>query len=86
MDVARSPTGAVKPREINTRRLLLRPLVADDAPGMYAIYSDPQTMRYWSSRPIDDLEQAARMVSEDLQLQLEERPRSGPSCCRRPAA
>jgi RimJ/RimL family protein N-acetyltransferase len=58
-----------KPCELRTRRLLLRPLGADDAPGMYAIYSDPETMKYWSSVAIDSLEQASRMVAEDLKLQ-----------------
>jgi ribosomal-protein-alanine N-acetyltransferase len=60
----------LKPLELTTQRLLLRPLCGDDAPGMFAIYSDPETMRYWSARPISVLEDAARMVREDLQLQL----------------
>lgn len=71
MEVARNdPSRALKPCDVVTRRLLLRPLRGDDAPGMYAIYSDPDTMRYWSTRPVHSLEGAARMVSEDLQLQL----------------
>lgn len=71
MEVATSPERDVKPLELKTRRLLLRPLRADDAPGMYAIYSDPQTMRYWSAQEIGNLEAAARMVSDDLRLQLD---------------
>jgi RimJ/RimL family protein N-acetyltransferase len=71
MEVATDPEWDVKPLELTTRRLLLRPLHADDAPGMYAIYSDPETMRYWSSKVIRDLEAAATMVGEDLRLQLD---------------
>ncbi|MEM1411263.1 MAG: GNAT family N-acetyltransferase [Pseudomonadota bacterium] len=69
MEAAKDLEGALKPFDIPTRRLLLRPLEARDAPGMYAIYSDPKTMKYWSSRPIDGLEASARMVAEDLALQ-----------------
>lgn len=70
MEVAIPVPRDVKPFEIRTRRLIMRPLHADDAPGMYAIYSDPATMRYSSSNCIGELEQAAQMVSQDLQLQL----------------
>ncbi len=52
MDVETGLDRPVKPHELTTRRLLLRPLRADDAPGMYAIYSDRKTMRYWSSRRV----------------------------------
>ena len=70
MEVAIPVLRDVKPFEIRTRRLLMRPLHADDAPGMYAIYSDPETMRYWSSNRIAELQEAAQMVSQDLQLQF----------------
>lgn len=71
MEAAEKLTMDIKPCEVQTRRLLLRPLRADDAPGMYAIYSDPQTMQYWSSASINTLEDAAKMVGEDLKLQLD---------------
>ncbi len=71
MEVATDPKWDVKPLQLTTRRLVLRPLRADDAPGMYAIYSDPETMRYRSSKEIRDLEAAAGMVGEDLRLQLD---------------
>lgn len=70
MEAATPLSREVKPCEFSTRRLVLRPLCADDAPGMYAIYSDPETMKYWSTHTIRELEQAARMVGEDLQLQM----------------
>ena len=69
MDAAKQQDQAVRPGEIPTRRLLLRPLRNDDAPDMYAIYSDAKTMKYWSSRPIGELGEAARMVADDLNLQ-----------------
>ena len=33
---------------LQTSRLRLRPYRADDAPAMFALYSDPRVMRYWS--------------------------------------
>lgn len=72
MEAAKKLNMDIKPIELQTRRLLLRPLRGDDAPGMYAIYSDPQTMKYWSSVPISSLESAVQMVAEDLKLQLDD--------------
>ena len=69
MEVEKPLNPEIVPGKFQTRRLLLRPLCDDDAPGMYSIYSDPRTMKYWSSSEIRELEEAARMVSEDLQLQ-----------------
>ncbi len=70
MEAAHLVSREIKPFELTTRRLLLRPLGGDDAPGMFEIYSDPETMRYWSSSPVDNREQAAQMIAQDLQLQL----------------
>jgi RimJ/RimL family protein N-acetyltransferase len=33
---------------LTSTRLRLRPYRADDAPAMFALYSDPRVMRYWS--------------------------------------
>lgn len=41
-----------------TARLLLRPLTDDDASALFAIFSDPEVMRYWSSPPWRELAQA----------------------------
>jgi RimJ/RimL family protein N-acetyltransferase len=38
---------------------------------MYSIYSDAETMTYWSDPPVSTLEQAARMVNADLHLQMD---------------
>ena len=39
-------------------RLRLRPYRADDAQAMFALYSDPRVMRYWSFPPWVELAQA----------------------------
>ena len=39
--------------QLNTERLLLRPLAATDAGPLFAIFSDHQVMRYWSSAAWD---------------------------------
>lgn len=48
---------------IKTERLLLRPVEENDAAALYAIYSDPETMRYWSSPPWQDMAQAVAHVA-----------------------
>jgi len=70
MEAAKRMSTDLRTREIQTQRLRLRPLRPDDAPGMFAIYSDEKTMRYWSSASVGSLEEAAQMVGEDLKLQL----------------
>ena len=47
---------------LTTPRLLLRPLAEADAPAVFAIFSHPEVMRYWSSPPFTDLAQAERVV------------------------
>jgi len=50
---------------IETPRLLLRPLQDGDAPALFAIFSDPAVMRYWSSAPWTDPAQGLRMLEGD---------------------
>lgn len=50
---------------LRTRRLLLRPLRADDAPVLFAIHSDPLVMRYWSTPPWPSIEPAHAMIERD---------------------
>jgi [ribosomal protein S5]-alanine N-acetyltransferase len=47
---------------IETPRLLLRPLNDGDAESLFAIFSDPAVMRYWSSPPWTDPAQALRLL------------------------
>lgn len=56
---------------LETDRLLLRPLQPGDAAALFAIFSDPQVMRYWSSAPWTSMDQAEAMIVSD-QRQLAE--------------
>lgn len=46
-----------------TERLLLRPLVAADAGALFAVFSDPEVTRYWSSPAWNDMEQAVQYIA-----------------------
>lgn len=49
--------------QLHTSRLLLRPLIASDAPALYAIFSDPQVTRYTSGGAWQSLDKADEMVA-----------------------
>ncbi len=49
---------------INTDRLSLRWITADDVDDFYAIYSNPEVMRYWSTPPLPDKSAASKLISE----------------------
>ena len=55
-------------RDLETARLLLRPQAVTDAPGMYEVYSDEETMAFWSDEPVTTVGQAAKMIRADLDL------------------
>jgi len=50
---------------IHTRRLLLRPLRQGDADALFAVFGDPEVMRYWSTPPWADAGPGAAMVALD---------------------
>ncbi len=50
---------------IHTRRLLLRPLQADDALALWGIFGNPAVMRYWSTPPWESLAPGHLMVAQD---------------------
>lgn len=50
---------------LRTKRLLLRPLTANDAPPLLEIFSDPVVMRYWSTLPWTEMAQAEAMIARD---------------------
>ncbi len=54
---------------INGRRITLRPLREEDAGTIFSIFSDPEVMRYWSTLPISEMEEARQMVG-DIRQQL----------------
>lgn len=47
---------------LRTERLELRLLVAADAPALFALFSDPAVMRYWSRPPMTDEAEAAELL------------------------
>jgi RimJ/RimL family protein N-acetyltransferase len=52
---------------LRTTRLVLRPLSPQDAEPLFAIYSDPEFTRYWSSLPWRSLEEATDYIERDRQ-------------------
>lgn len=57
---------ALPTRILETARTLLRPLRLEDSEAMYEIYSDPETMEYWSSQPVKSIEGARKLVQADV--------------------
>jgi len=49
--------------ELRTKRILLRPVRAEDAVPLHAIFSDAETMRYWSTPPHTDPAQTDGFVA-----------------------
>ena len=48
-----------------TERLRMRPLHGGDAEALFAIFSDPRVMRYWSTEAWTSFEQAHAMIALD---------------------
>lgn len=55
------------PRVLDTRDLRLRPSNPTDAEGMFAMLSDPESMKYWSDKPIKNLDAAVEVLNKDLE-------------------
>jgi [ribosomal protein S5]-alanine N-acetyltransferase len=51
---------------IDTPRLHLRPLRSGDEEALFAIFSDPGVMRYWSTTAWTDRAQAERLVADEV--------------------
>jgi [ribosomal protein S5]-alanine N-acetyltransferase len=51
---------------LETPRLRLRPYRAEDVGAMFALYSDPRVMRYWSFPPWTELDQARAYLDRAL--------------------
>jgi RimJ/RimL family protein N-acetyltransferase len=47
---------------LQAQRTTLRPLRIEDAGDLYQVYSDPETMRYWSSPPHPDEPRTREMI------------------------
>lgn len=54
------------PITLNTERLTLRWFEPSDAPALFAIFSDPAVVRYWSSPEWTDISQAHEMIEETI--------------------
>lgn len=52
---------------LDTARLRLRPMTLDDRADLFAIFSDPQAVRYWSSEPWQRQEQAEAAIIRALE-------------------
>lgn len=50
--------------KIETERLRLRWIEESDLEQLYSIFSDPQVMRYWSTPPLQSLDQARDLLEE----------------------
>lgn len=57
---------AFKETVLTTERLALRFLTPADVHAQYAIYSDPEVMRYWSSAPWTSMQQAEESVAASI--------------------
>jgi len=55
------------PPILETPRLILRRLTAYDAEALHAMFSDAETMRYWSSLPHQTLAETEAWIEESLQ-------------------
>lgn len=49
---------------LSKSRLTLRWMHAPDLPDLFAVFSDPEVMRYWSSPPLQAMAQAERLLQE----------------------
>jgi RimJ/RimL family protein N-acetyltransferase len=49
---------------INTTRLSLRSISEADVDDFYAVYSNPEVMRYWSTPPLASKDAAIQLISE----------------------
>jgi [ribosomal protein S5]-alanine N-acetyltransferase len=47
---------------LRTERLVLRQIVPGDAPDLYRIFADHESMRYWSCRPFISVSQADKLI------------------------
>ncbi|GAH43735.1 unnamed protein product, partial [marine sediment metagenome] len=50
-----------------TERLVIRPLVDKDVEELFAIYSDPEVMKFWSTIPWTKLAQAKELIDENAE-------------------
>ena len=54
--------------ELQTARLRLRPLSVTDSAAFLDIFSDVETLQYWSGEPISDHSEAESLIRRDLEF------------------
>ena len=54
----------LKPLQLQTGRLRFTEFEGGDAETLYALFSDPQAMRYWSREPMQDPAEAVQLIDE----------------------
>ena len=59
---------------LSTKRLQLREIVASDAPALLAIHGDRETMKWFGSDPLADLEAAERVIAGFANLRRQPSP------------
>ena len=57
----------LNPIKLRTERLTLRWLGPSDAAAQFAVFSDPEVMRYWSSAPWTEMAQADAAVEQAIE-------------------
>lgn len=65
------PMPAFDQVALHTGRLHLRPFRPDDAGALFAVFSDPRVMRYWSSAPWTSIDSAHEMIARDAKAMAE---------------
>ena len=55
------------PRELKTNDLFLRPIGMSDTKGLFAMLSDPLSMKYWSDPPIASIDDAKIVLQKDTE-------------------
>ena len=50
--------------EIDANRIRLRWISDEDTDAFFAIYSNPEVMRYWSTPPLPDRDAASKLISQ----------------------
>jgi [ribosomal protein S5]-alanine N-acetyltransferase len=55
---------------LETERLVLREIVSADAEDLFHIFSDEETMRYWSCLPYTSVDQAHRLIEGLAKVRL----------------
>ena len=61
-----TPDMSGSPPELSTSRLRLRPVRFEDSAAFFDIFSDVETMRYWSGHPIQSFSEAEEQTREEI--------------------